>query len=714
MIKKYYLYFKQIKHNLKSYKKFEIIFSILFFLISTVVYIQYSQADFQRAGGGGYGYGYGYGYAYGPPVIDIDHTPPVLGDLVYVKINGEVQNISPIGENYTVTINSSEYAQLADKLEGVIYVNVEGADTEAVFDVNWIEGEKSIGKLVYQTVGTVTNWFLVINENAEISFKTGKNTFQIILSDEAGNETWVIVDLVTVDIMPPEITLNGLPSVFMHRGNTYKDEGAVAFDDLDGDISDDIIVNSCGFLGAPMSDVDANNINDYCSCGGAGWSAGIGWTAYLIEYRVSDSSGNMAVPVLRRVKVLSVRENQVILSDNMNLSSSSKEILISNYSSMNSNIYIPSNVANAKLNVFAILDGASVVIPGSLNINSETSIGIINVQIPAGIEILGEFDWAMHEINLPRIRENSSVSVVPDAGNTAEVNSVIEIGFDDSLLTFNKGVRILIPNQAGRDIGYLSDEVFVPITSTCQEDIQTVGNNLSVGGDCKISVGDDLVVWTKHFTKFISYTQIAIPKPITTSTSGRSSGRSISVNYTPPITPIELPEVLPVPLKIEEIERVLVLGVEYNASNDVELIIQDTIRKEKEFIFEIDVNLSKRLSGRILLQVEEHGEAWYINPKDNKKYYMANGDKAYKIMKYLSVGITNKDLERVKADKDFAKKHSGKIFLQVEEHGEAYYIDVNANVHYLKNGNVAYDIMRNFGLGITNNDIRKIEVGEMY
>jgi len=129
-------------------------------------------------------------------------------------------------------------------------------------------------------------------------------------------------------------------------------------------------------------------------------------------------------------------------------------------------------------------------------------------------------------------------------------------------------------------------------------------------------------------------------------------------------------------------------------------------------ITEVDVALTKRLKGYILLQVEQHGEAWYVNPKTGKRHYMANGNEAYNIMRNLGVGITNKDLEKIKADKSFAKKNSGKIFLQVEARGEAFYIDFEDNAHYLKDGTEAYRIMRELGLGVTNSDIKKIEIGD--
>ncbi len=128
---------------------------------------------------------------------------------------------------------------------------------------------------------------------------------------------------------------------------------------------------------------------------------------------------------------------------------------------------------------------------------------------------------------------------------------------------------------------------------------------------------------------------------------------------------------------------------------------------------DIDLNLANRLKGIILLQVEAHGEAFYVYPKDGRRYYMANGSEAYRIMRYLGVGITNADLDRVLTNKTFAKQHSGKIFLQVEAHGEAFYIDFDGNAYYLKDGSAAYNIMRDLGLGITNSDLSKIPLAHL-
>ncbi len=73
-----------------------------------------------------------------------------------------------------------------------------------------------------------------------------------------------------------------------------------------------------------------------------------------------------------------------------------------------------------------------------------------------------------------------------------------------------------------------------------------------------------------------------------------------------------------------------------------------------------DQNLVNRLSGYILLQVEKQGQAWYVNPKDGKRYYMQDGPAAYNIMRYLSLGINNVNLNLIpKSSRVFKVDTSG-------------------------------------------------------
>lgn len=148
--------------------------------------------------------------------------------------------------------------------------------------------------------------------------------------------------------------------------------------------------------------------------------------------------------------------------------------------------------------------------------------------------------------------------------------------------------------------------------------------------------------------------------------------------------------------------------------------------EENEDIYNRD--LAESLHGRILLKVEDHGEAFYIRSSDSMAYYMANGDIAYDMMRFFSLGITDADLDTVPKvestdemnastsacnENETANRLAGEILLQVESVGEAYYVDpVKCRAIYMADGAAAYEIMRFLGLGITNEDLAKIPVSE--
>ena len=47
---------------------------------------------------------------------------------------------------------------------------------------------------------------------------------------------------------------------------------------------------------------------------------------------------------------------------------------------------------------------------------------------------------------------------------------------------------------------------------------------MAAGAECKIDAGSDLVIWTKHFTTFVTYTQTAIPAAPVTAPEGNIGG----------------------------------------------------------------------------------------------------------------------------------------------------------------------------------------------
>jgi len=136
------------------------------------------------------------------------------------------------------------------------------------------------------------------------------------------------------------------------------------------------------------------------------------------------------------------------------------------------------------------------------------------------------------------------------------------------------------------------------------------------------------------------------------------------------------------------------------------------VLSEKGLVTKVNKSLVNRLSGRILLQVELHGEAWYINPVSGTKYFLGRPADAFAVMRSLGLGISNKNFASYNGKAP--ARLAGRILLKVEDHGEAYYVNpLDLKMHYLGRPADAFSIMRSLGLGITNANLRQITVSEI-
>lgn len=126
----------------------------------------------------------------------------------------------------------------------------------------------------------------------------------------------------------------------------------------------------------------------------------------------------------------------------------------------------------------------------------------------------------------------------------------------------------------------------------------------------------------------------------------------------------------------------------------------------------INSSLVTRLTGRILLQTESHGEAWYVDPVSKKRLYMKDGETAYQMLRSFGLGIGEVDYAKIEAGNNVLKERlKGRILLRVQSKGEAYYINpTNLTVHYLRDGAAAYSVMRELSLGIADRDLNRIPI----
>lgn len=127
-------------------------------------------------------------------------------------------------------------------------------------------------------------------------------------------------------------------------------------------------------------------------------------------------------------------------------------------------------------------------------------------------------------------------------------------------------------------------------------------------------------------------------------------------------------------------------------------------------------NLSSKLSGRILLDIEHNGEAWYVYPGDFHRYYLGTAADAYSIMRNLSLGVSNDNFLNIASSTALAysDKFKGLILLKPEDAGRAYYVNPDdKSLIYMADAAGAYSLMRQYSLGITASDLKTIPIGKI-
>jgi hypothetical protein len=114
------------------------------------------------------------------------------------------------------------------------------------------------------------------------------------------------------------------------------------------------------------------------------------------------------------------------------------------------------------------------------------------------------------------------------------------------------------------------------------------------------------------------------------------------------------------------------------------------------------------LEGRILLDVERHGEAWYVDPQTHTRFYLGRPHDAFQVMRTRGVGIDNTLLNSY-LQSSFPTRHAGKIFLDVQNNGEAYYVHPQTlKGIYLGSPLDSFTIMQSEGLGISRVNLSSI------
>ncbi|MBI4052546.1 MAG: hypothetical protein HY394_00735 [Candidatus Diapherotrites archaeon] len=267
-----------------------------------------------------------------------------------------------------------------------------------------------------------------------------------------------------------------------------------------------------------------------------------------IRFYSTDGAGNIEGTESRMIRIADA--NQLVVDANsMTTDANTHEIIVQSGSPLQK-IVVPDTVQpdqNVWLDFSGLVDSNnSVTLSNGLSMERAGDNNYSAV-LPAGTKITGGAGWN-GTINVPTVKAGSMVSVTPDSGTTAGDVGVIEIGFGDTKILFDKAARLLFSGQAGKYAGYSRNGTFYPISTTCSADTQAAGDALPAEGDCRITVGSDLVIWTKHFTLFATFTQTS-----QASAQTQTGGGSTTANQTPAQAPdATTTPALPAPAPVAE------------------------------------------------------------------------------------------------------------------------------------------------------------------
>lgn len=223
-------------------------------------------------------------HVHGTPFVDSGASAvDAVDGSVSVTISGSV-NVNAIG-SYTLTYSAQDSnGNDATPVTRTVNVVDQTKPTitllgSATINHQQYEAYTDAGVTVFDNVdgsGLTATPSGSVNVNA-----VGQYTITYTATDSAGNIAEPVTRTINVvsagDITPPVISLVGDATVLHEQGTVYTDAGATALDNIEGDISADIVVN--GGVNVNIADT------------------------YTITYTVSDSDGNSATPTTRTVVV---------------------------------------------------------------------------------------------------------------------------------------------------------------------------------------------------------------------------------------------------------------------------------------------------------------------------------------------------------------------------------------------------------------------------
>ena len=204
------------------------------------------------------------------------------------------------------------------------------------------------------------------------------------------------------------------------------------------------------------------------------------------------------------LNIIRAAPNQAIAdaSGNVTLNNATPQLLVTS-STQPLIVNITDGTTNPTINYSMIISGGGGILPKT-TITSSVAV----LDIPSSTTVSSSGTVWNGILSAPAI---STYTLPNPVGEITNTGLIIEMGSRESSLSFDRGVRLLLPGQRGMLVAHEHAGVLTEITTVGSSDTQAAGDALPAKGTFKIDVGNDLVIWTKAFSRFITFTRTIDP-----------------------------------------------------------------------------------------------------------------------------------------------------------------------------------------------------------
>lgn len=170
------------------------------------------------------------------------------------------------------------------------------------------------------------------------------------------------------------------------------------------------------------------------------------------------------------------------------------------------------------VNLNTLVENSRIQLPRNLSLTKNN----IFVDFSENTQINGT-NWNGELLFSNNVTINNRV-IPPVADRGVSISRIIKIGSDYSRLNFSIPVRLVFKGETDKLVGFSENSVeFTYISEQCESE-NNFSNAIS-NGECYYDDGNNLIIWTTHFTEFATFNSVIIEEEPNNNNGRRSSGR---------------------------------------------------------------------------------------------------------------------------------------------------------------------------------------------